>query len=123
LKIEFRLPERVVVHGVDKRSVNSLAWCAATYGINRLFWLDGYLICTEVFEKSFEHEIEKSEFHISQVCYSSFPKYTRTYEVEKATQVPIVDVSEMKIYRSLLEEILNEQPGDHSQPSVTAKEP
>lgn len=106
MEIDIRPTQRVVVLGLDRRSLENLAWCAATYGINRLFWVDGYLICTEVYEESFDHEIKEGEFCISQVCYASYPKYTKMFEVEKGTQIPIVNASDMKIYRSLLEAIL-----------------
>ena len=109
MKIEIRPTEKVVVLGVDNRSVENLAWCATTYGVNRLFWVDGYLLCVEVYERSFEHEIEEGEFCISQVCYSRFPRYIKLYEVEKGTQIPIVDASDMKIYKNLLKTILKEE--------------
>jgi hypothetical protein len=105
MHVEIRPTEKVIVMGLDKRSLDDMAWCAATFGINRLFWVDGQLICTEVFEESFKHEIEKGEFCISQACYTKFPRYTRLHEVEKGTDIPIVDVSEMRIYRSLLKAI------------------
>lgn len=106
MKVEIKPPERVVVLGVDNRSVDNLTWCGATFGVNRLFWVDGYLLCLEVYEKSFEHEIEGGAFYISQVCYARFPRYARIFEVEKGTQIPVVDASDMGIYRILLETIL-----------------
>jgi len=105
MDIEIRPTEKVVVLGLDERAKKNLAWCAATFGINRLFWVDGHLICTEVFEKSFEHEIESGEFYISQVCYASLPRYSRILEVEKGTEIPVVDASDMRIYRNLLRAI------------------
>ena len=105
MKVEIRPTDKVIVMGLDERSLDDMAWCAATFGINRLFWVDGHLICTEVFEESFKHEIEKGEFCISQACYTKFPRYARLHEVEKGTQIPIVDVSEMKIYRNLMKTI------------------
>jgi len=106
MEVEIAPTRRLVVLGVDKRSLEDLAWCATTYGINRLFWIDGYLLCVEVYERSFEHEIKRREFPISQVCYTSFPKYTRVYEVEKGMQIPIVNASDMRIFNSLLKAIL-----------------
>ena len=105
MEIEIKPTEKVVVLGLDERAKENLAWCAATFGINRLFWVDGHLICTEVFEKSFEHEIESGEFYISQVCYASLPRYSRILEVEKGTEIPVVDASDMRIYRNLLKAI------------------
>ena len=109
MEIEIRPTQRVVVFGVDHRSLENITWCAATYGINRLFWVDGHLICTEVYEESFEREMEEGEFCMSQVCYTRYPEYTRLYEVEKGTQIPIVNASDMKIYRDLLKAILEEE--------------
>jgi len=77
MDIEIAPTKKVIVLGVDKRSVEDLAWCATTYGINRLFWIDGYLLCVEVYEASFEREMENKEFPISQVCYAKFPKYAK----------------------------------------------
>lgn len=109
MKIEISPTRRVVVLGVDDRSLDNLAWCAITYGINRLFWVDGYLLCVEVYEKSFEHEIENREFYISQVCYAKFPKYTRAFEVGKGAQIPIVNASDMEIYKDLLKALLKRE--------------
>ncbi len=99
--------KRLVLLGIDERSIENLAWCAVTYGMNRLFWVDGYLLCVEVYEKSFEHEIEKKEIPVSHVCYAKLPKYERVYEVGKGMQIPIVNASDMKMLRSILKAILN----------------
>ena len=106
MDVEVAPTERVVVLGVDKRSLQDLAWCAITYDIHRLFWLNGYVLCLEVYEKSFEQELKKKEFPISQVCYASYPRYTRLFEVEKGMQIPIVNVSDMRLYRDLLKAVL-----------------
>jgi len=106
MEVEITPTKKVIVLGVDRRALEDIAWCAATYGINRLFWIDGYLLCVEVYEKSFEHEIRNKEFPISQVCYTNFPQYTRIFELGKGTQIPIVNVSDMRIFRSLLDAIL-----------------
>lgn len=105
MEIEIKPTERIVVLGLDRRSLENLLWCAATYGISRLFWVDGHLLCTEVFEKSFEHEIEEGEFCMSQVCYSECPGYRKVHEVEKGTEIPVVNASDMRIYRNLLDAI------------------
>lgn len=106
MEVEITPTKKIIVLGVDKRSLEDLAWCATTYGINRLFWVEGYLLCVEVYEKSFEHEIKRREFPISQVCYTSFPKYTRVFEVEKGMRIPIVNASDMRIFSNLLKAIL-----------------
>ena len=105
MDVEIRATKKVRVLGLDKRSINNLAWCATTYGANRLYWIDGYLLCLEVYEKSFEHELKTREFPISQICYAEFPKYEKVYEVEKSLQIPIVNVAEMKIFKGLLKVI------------------
>ena len=109
MDVEIAPTRKISVLGLDKRSVNNVAWCATTYGANRLYWIDGYLICLEVYEKSFEHEIKSKNFPISQVCYAEFPKYERIFEVDKSVQIPIVNVSDMRIFRSILGAILNNE--------------
>ena len=106
MDVEVSPTKKVIVLGVDERSPENLAWCAATYGITRLFWVDGYLLCVEVYDKSFEHEIESKEFPISHVCYAHFPKYTRVFEVEKGMQIPVVNASDLEIFNKLLKAIL-----------------
>jgi len=106
MDVEIVPTRKVSILGLDKRSVSNIAWCATTYGANRLYWIDGYILCLEVYEKSFEHELKKREFPISQICYAEFPKYEKVYEVEKSLQTPIVNVSDMKIFKSILKAIL-----------------
>ena len=103
MEVSYIPTKRLKVLGMDRRSVENLAWCAATYGVNRLFWIDGYLLCAEVYERSFEREIESGEFTITHVCYAKFPKYYRIFEVDKGTHIPIVNVSDMKMFNSLLQ--------------------
>ena len=100
---------KISVLGLDKRSFKDLAWCATTYGMSRLYWVDGYLLCLEVYEKSFEHEIKNKEFPISQVCYAEFPKYEKMFEVDKSLQIPIVNASDMKIFKNMLAAILKNE--------------
>ena len=107
VEVEVTPTRKVVILGVDKRQLESLAWCASTFGVNRIYWIDGYLLCLEVYEKSFEHEIKTKEFPISQVCYTKFPEYSKTFEVERGVKLPIVNVSEMCIFQNLLKAILN----------------
>ena len=109
LNVEITPTKKIVVLGLDKRRLEDLIWCASTFGINRLFWVDGYLICTEVYEKAFEHEIAKHEFPISQVCYTEFPIYKKYYEVEKGVNLPIVNVTGTKIFETLLKAILKKE--------------
>jgi len=106
MEVELNPTKKILVLSVDKRSLENLAWCASTYGVNRLYWTDGYLLCLEVYEKSFEHEIKTKEFPISQLCYTPFPKYTRTYEVERGVQLPIVNASDMQIFQNIQRAIL-----------------
>ncbi len=106
MDVEVIPTKKVVVLGVDKRSLEDLAWCAITYDTHRLFWVNGYVLCVEVYEKSFEQELKKKEFPISQICYASFPKYERFFEVGKGMQIPIVNASDMRLYRNLLKAVL-----------------
>ena len=117
MKVEISPTRKVVILGVDKRQLESLTWCATTYGANRLYWIDGYLLCLEVYEKSFEHEIKTKEFPISQVCYIRFPEYSRTFEVERGIKLPIVNVSEMRIFQNLLKAVLNADKENTSSPA------
>ncbi|MCD6445428.1 hypothetical protein J7L49_01390 [Candidatus Bathyarchaeota archaeon] len=102
MDVEIAPTPKIKVLGLDKRSIQNLAWCAVTYGVNRLYWIDGYVLCLEVYEKSFEYELKNKEFPISHVCYAEFPKYVKTYEIERGVQIPLVNVSDVKIFRSLL---------------------
>jgi hypothetical protein len=105
MDVEISPTRKVTVLGLDKRNVGDIAWCATTYGASRLYWIDGYLLCLEVYEKSFEHELKNREFPISQICYAEFPKYERIYEVDKSLQIPVVNVSDMRIFKNLLKAI------------------
>ena len=109
MDVEIAPTRKISVLGLDKRSVRDIAWCAATYGVSRLYWLNGYLLCLEVYDKSFEHEIKNKEFPISHVCYAELPKYERIFEVDKSLQIPIVNVSGMQLFRSLLKAILDNE--------------
>ena len=86
--------------------MSNVAYCAATFGMSRLYWIDGYLLCLEVYEKSFEYELKKKEFPVSQICYAEFPKYEKILEIDKSFQIPLVNVSDMKIFQSILKAIL-----------------
>lgn len=114
MDVEIATTKKVCVLGLDKRSVGDIAWCATTYGANRLYWIGGYLLCLEVYEKSFEQELKKKEFPISQICYAEFPKYDRIYEVDKSLQIPIVNVSDMKIFQNLLKAIIENEKEEKS---------
>ena len=109
MDVEIVPTQKITVLGLDKRSFKNLAWCAATYGMSRLYWVDGYLLCLEVYEKSFEHEIKNKEFPISQVCYAEFPKCEKMFEVDKSLQIPIVNVSDMKLFKNILTAILKNE--------------
>jgi hypothetical protein len=109
MHVEISPTRKVTILGLDKRAVSDIAWCATTYGVNRLYWTDGYLLCLEVYEKSFEHEIKTKEFPISQICYAPFPKYEKIYEIDKSLQIPIVNISDMQIFQSILKAILKSE--------------
>jgi hypothetical protein len=120
MDVEIAPTNKINVLGLDKRSMANIAWCAATYGISRLYWIDGCLLCLEVYDKSFEEEIRKKEFPISQICYVKYPKYERLYEIEKSLQIPIVNVSDMRIFQNVLKAILdNEKKEDPTTPKAS----
>lgn len=114
MDVEIAPTRKISILGLDKRSVGDIAWCSATYGVSRLYWIDGYILCLEVYEKSFEHELKKRNFPISQVCYAEFPKYEKIYEIDKSLQIPLVNVSDMKIFKSILKAIIDEQKENSS---------
>lgn len=107
MDVEVAPTKKVNILGLDKRSHGNIAWCAATFGASRLYWINGYLLCLEVYEKSFEQEMNKKEFPISQICYAKFPKYEKLFEVDKTVQIPVVDVSDMTLFQNILAAILN----------------
>lgn len=112
MHVEISPTRKVNILGLDRRSVDNIAYCAATYGVNRLYWIDGHLLCLEVYEKSFEQEMKTKEFPVSQICYADFPKYEKMLEVDKSFQIPVVNVSDMKIFQSILKAVLeNEKQG------------
>ncbi|MFQ6075903.1 MAG: hypothetical protein ACE5Z5_07200 [Candidatus Bathyarchaeia archaeon] len=105
MEVKVTPTKDIRILGLDERSLTNLLWCALSYRLDRLFWVDGYLLCLEVYEKAFEYEVKEGIFPISQVCYTKLPKYVKVYEVEKGAQIPIVDVSEMKLYREIVKAI------------------
>ena len=109
MDVDIAPTKKITLLGVDNRSLENVAWCAATYGVNRLYWIGGYLLCLEVYEKSFEHELQKKEFPISQVCYAKFPKYEKLYEIDKSFQIPVVNASDMKLFQGILKAILENE--------------
>lgn len=109
MQVKIAPTRKIKILGLDKRSINDIAWCAATYGLNRLYWIDGYILCLEVYEKSFDHELKNKEFPISQICYKEFPKYRKIYEIDKSLQIPLVNVSDMKMFKNLLMAILKRE--------------
>ena len=80
-----------------------------SYRADRLFWVNGYLLCIENFEKAMEYEVEKGVFPISQVCYVKFPKYAKYHEVEKGLQLPIANVSDMRLFAEMVSAIQNRE--------------
>lgn len=111
MEVEIAPTRKIAILGLDKRSIGNIAYCAATYGVNRLYWINGYLLCLEVYEKSFEQELRKKEFPISQVCYIEYPKYEKIVEVDKSFQIPLINVSDMKIFQNILRAILEHENG------------
>jgi hypothetical protein len=118
MDVEIAPTRKITILGLDKRTIDNIAWCATTYGVNRLYWIDGYILCLEVYEKSFDHELKKKEFPISQICYTEFPKYEKIYEIDKSLQMPLVNVSDMKIFQNILKAILNENNEKQQKPTT-----
>ncbi|MEM2094660.1 MAG: hypothetical protein QXI32_05130 [Candidatus Bathyarchaeia archaeon] len=102
MKTKYTPVKELRVIGLDERSLGNLLWCATSYRLDRLYWAKGYLFCIEMYDKSFDLEVERGILPVNQVCYTHFPKYEKYYEVEKGIQVPIVDVSEMRLYGGLV---------------------
>jgi len=106
IEVVLRPTRRVVVLGYDERELQNLLYCAITYGVNRLFWVDGYLMCVEVYEESFKREMDDGVFFVSHVCYARFPRYQKVIEVERGAQLPIVNASDMCMLRAILRAVL-----------------
>jgi hypothetical protein len=119
MHVEISPTRKITILGLDKRSVHNIAYCAATYGVNRLYWIDGHLLCLEVYEKSFEHEIKTKEFPVSQICYSEYPKYEKILEIDKSFQIPIVDVSDMNLFQCILKAIIEDEKRTGSNTKTT----
>jgi hypothetical protein len=109
MNVEISPTKKIIVLGADNRSKDNIAWCAATYGASRLYWINGYILCLEVYEKSFEQEIKNKEFPISQICYVKHPKYEKLYEIDKSFQIPVVDVSDMNLFQNILKALLEHE--------------
>ena len=114
MDVQVTPTKKVSLLGLDNRSVDNIAWCAASYGASRLYWIDGYLLCLEVYDKSFEQELKNKEFPISQVCYVKFPKYEKLYEIDKSFQIPVVNVSDMKLFKGILKAILENEKAEEA---------
>ena len=105
MKVKVTPTEEVRILSLDERKLENIFWCAMSYRADRLLWADGYLLCMENYEEAMSHEIEKGVFPISQICYAVFPKYMKYYEVEKSVQIPIVNVSDMHLYKAIVKAI------------------
>ena len=105
MKVRVTPTKEVQIMGLDERSISNIFWCAVSYRSDRLFWVDGYLLCIENCEDALTYEMDKGIFPVSQVCYIKFPKYVNYYEVEKGIQIPIVNVSDMRLYREIVNAI------------------
>ncbi|RLG61053.1 hypothetical protein DRN86_00875 [Candidatus Geothermarchaeota archaeon] len=109
MRIKLTEPIEIRIYGLDRRDINRLAWCALTYGISRLFWVDGLLMCLEVYERSVKYEIEKRVFPISHLCYTNMDKYIKTLEIRKGAEIPVVDVSDVKVFKKIAEFVRNHE--------------
>jgi hypothetical protein len=105
MKIEIEPTRTIRILGLDERSIENLFWCSLSYGLDRLFWADEYLLCLEVYEKALEYEISKGVFSISQLCYAKFPKYEKMCEVESGYKMPVVNMSDVALYKEIAKAI------------------
>jgi hypothetical protein len=79
------------------------------------------MICLEPYEKSLEYEEDKGVLPIGQLCYAKFPKYMKSYEVERSLQIPIVDVSDMSLYKEIAVAIERHQTRTEKRKNAEAK--
>ena len=121
MKVKITPIRSVNIFGIDERSLSNIAWCATAGHADHLFWINGYLICLEPYEKSIECEEDKGVLPIGQLCYAKFPKYVKSYEVEKSLQIPIVDVSDMGLYKEIVNAIERHQVGTNRKKRSDAK--
>ena len=68
-----------------------------------------------------EYEEDRGILPLSQVCYTKFPKYVKSYEVEKSVQIPIVDVSDMLLYREIARAIKSHETKNHKKTKASSK--
>lgn len=101
LEVKYTPTKEIRILSIDERSLDKMLWCSVASGVNKIQWINGYALCLEIHDKAFEHEIERGVFIINQVCYSKLPNYTPLYDIKGRIEVPIVDVSEMKFYKSI----------------------
>jgi len=111
IEVELRPVRHVVVLGYDCREPKNLLYCALTYSVNRLFWVDGYLMCVEVYEESFKREMDDGIFYVSHVCYARYPEYRKVIEIERGAQLPVVNASDMRVFKAILRAVLAEDAG------------
>jgi hypothetical protein len=107
LEVDLTPTKRVKILGLDKRPLDDIVWCCVSMEVSKLFWIDGYLLCMETYEKAFEHEVETGIFPINQICYAKYPNYSRLYDVGRGVQISIVNVSGMKLFSAIAEKIRN----------------
>ena len=105
MKVKVTATKEIKILGLDERPLDKLLWCALSFRMDRLLWVDGYILCMEVYDDAFDYEIKSVFFPISQVCYAKLPKYVKLYDVGKGVQIPIVDVSDMSLYREIVKNI------------------
>ena len=101
MNVEVLPTKRVRILGFDKRATDDMAWCAVSMDLSKLFWVDGYFLCIETYEKAFEQELETGIFSVSQVCYAKAPNYVKLYDVGRGIQIPVVNVSGMRLFEAV----------------------
>ena len=105
MEIKYTPTKEIRIFSIDERKLDDLAWCAIVSGSNKLYWIDGFVICMEIHDDAFKYEVERDFFPINQLCYAKLPEYTRVYEVAKGARIPVVDVSSMSLFKRIIETI------------------
>jgi hypothetical protein len=86
MEVKITPTRKITVLGVDKRSLENLAWCATTYGINRLSSFNAYFvmrcILVQMLLDSFSHVFVElilgqypSSFPTASEAFPSPPKH------------------------------------------------
>lgn len=93
-------PPKIRVFHADERPLDALVWCAVNHEAN-LHWIDGQVVCYEMCAEGFD--VDEDILYVSQVCKAPCPEYVKIVEGGNGTRVAVIDVSEMGLFKKLLE--------------------